>query len=492
VSFQLDKLRRCLPQRIRRALDELPGTLDETYERTLHDRRRKAGIRAPLFRCVTVACRPLHVEELAEFLAFDYDAEGGPRFEAEWRPEDAASAVLSTCSSMISIVNVDDSLVVQFSHFSVKEFLTSTRIANGRFSCYYIPLELSHMIFTQACLSVLLQFNDHVTKSSMKKFLLADYAARHWVEHAKFGNVTSHIQDSMKQLFNPGKPHFAAWTWIFNMDPLEREKSERPSPPEAGPLYYSILCGFDEVAEWLVTTCSQDVNARGGFFGTALVAASRGGFLEIARLLLGHGANVNDPDFYCYTALHWASISGYLGLSRLLLYYGADTHATNIFGKLPLHLASAAGTWRLHNYCLSQTQIRIPGTGWGTHHSLMVRMGTSRTRTAATTAWCRPKRPGILRRVSIACRLTKGIHACRAAATGAWCKCTCAGQSGSDTNPSSVAVQPKIRSRAAERKVQIRATIVEVRRREGTQRGDLDRLAIGAVSTHLSLGGCKY
>ncbi|KAI9461272.1 hypothetical protein BJY52DRAFT_1117315 [Lactarius psammicola] len=37
VFCQLDKLRRCLPGRIRRALDELPSTLGVTYKRTLLD-----------------------------------------------------------------------------------------------------------------------------------------------------------------------------------------------------------------------------------------------------------------------------------------------------------------------------------------------------------------------------------------------------------------------------------------------------------------------
>src|SRR6266478_747129 len=87
VFCQLDRLRRCLSPRIRRALDELPETFDE-----------------------------------------------------DWRPEDSRDTVLSTCSSLIAVVNVGDSLVMQFSHFSVKEYLTSTRIAEGRVSRYYIPL----------------------------------------------------------------------------------------------------------------------------------------------------------------------------------------------------------------------------------------------------------------------------------------------------------------------------------------------------------------
>jgi hypothetical protein len=64
-------LRRCLSPRIRRALDELPETLDETYERTLldiDDENWEYSHR--LFQCIVVARRPLHVEELAGFLAF--------------------------------------------------------------------------------------------------------------------------------------------------------------------------------------------------------------------------------------------------------------------------------------------------------------------------------------------------------------------------------------------------------------------------------------
>ena len=126
-------MRRCLPGRIRRALDELPGTLDGTYERTLLDIDEQNWEYAHrLFQCITVASRPLRVEELAEFLAFDFDEGENPRFDAVGGPKTPNDAVLSTCSSLIAVVNVGDTTVVQFSHFSVKEFLTSNRIARGR------------------------------------------------------------------------------------------------------------------------------------------------------------------------------------------------------------------------------------------------------------------------------------------------------------------------------------------------------------------------
>jgi hypothetical protein len=74
-----------------------------------------------------VAIRPLRVAELAEVLAVDFDdAEGIPKLNPDWRWEDQEQALLIACSSLIAIVEAGDSRVVQFSHFSVKEFLTSS------------------------------------------------------------------------------------------------------------------------------------------------------------------------------------------------------------------------------------------------------------------------------------------------------------------------------------------------------------------------------
>jgi len=94
VFCQLVYLRRCIPARIRRALDELPETLDETYERTLQEIDDQNWEYAHhIFQCVAVASRPLRVEELAEFLAFDFNAGSPPSFQADWRPDDPGRAV---------------------------------------------------------------------------------------------------------------------------------------------------------------------------------------------------------------------------------------------------------------------------------------------------------------------------------------------------------------------------------------------------------------
>ena len=85
-----------------------------------------------LLQCLTVAKRPLAVDELAEILALDFGAEEElPELKESWRSKDQQDAVLSMCSSLIIVVPDDDRHVVQFSHFSVKEFLTSDRLATS-------------------------------------------------------------------------------------------------------------------------------------------------------------------------------------------------------------------------------------------------------------------------------------------------------------------------------------------------------------------------
>ena len=218
VFCQLDALQHCIPPNLRQYLNELPDTLDETYDRILKGINKAQKDNAHrLLQCLTVAVRPLLVKELAELLAFDFQAstEGGiPTLKEDWRWDDEEKAVLSTCSSLITIVPRGDSRVVQFSHFSVKEYLTSSRLArspHGDISWFRIDLEPSHTIMVQACLATLLWLDEHADTGDAKVSPLVNYAARHWVDHARFEKVSSRLRDGMDNLFDSSKPHFAAW-----------------------------------------------------------------------------------------------------------------------------------------------------------------------------------------------------------------------------------------------------------------------------------------
>jgi ankyrin repeat protein len=346
---QLDTLRRCMPSSIRKALDELPTTLDETYERALQGIPKEKRQHAHhLFQCLVVAIRPLRVKELAELFAIEFDEDSGPSLNEGWRPENAENALLSACSTLIAVIEDDGSKIVQFSHFSVKEYLTSGRLRSseiGNVRHYHIPLDAAHTVLAQACITVLLQLDEKVDRKRLEAFPLAYYAAQHWVDHAKYGDVASQFQGPIEQVFNPSKPYFAAWAWVHDIDSSGggRILEKRPKQPKTTALYYAALCGFSGLANQLIITHGEDVNIKCGYHGSPLHAASSKGHVDAARVLLTHGVDVNTNNDDGQTPLCSAYDGGHLNVMGLLLEHEADANAQYNHIDTLLHIASYRG-----------------------------------------------------------------------------------------------------------------------------------------------------
>ena len=347
---QLEVLRHCFPSTVRHILDELPESLDETYERILREiRKPNQGHVHRLLQCLVAAVRPLEVKELAEVLAFDFTTEGIPKLNLGWRWEDQEEAVMSACSSLVMIVKRGDSRVVQFSHFSVKEFLTANRLAKPirDVSRYHVRLEAAHTILVQACLSVLLLLDDRIDLDNIEGFPLARYAARYWPTHARIEDVSSRVKlvkDGMECLFDADKPHFATWLWIYDHDPWGRSMSTvSPEKPEALPLYYAAMLGLLELAKNLITKHPEHVNAEGGSLGTAMHSAASEGHSDILSLLINHGADINGCGKNGCTPLHRASQNGRLKAGQLLLNNGADINFQNDYNYTALIYAASHG-----------------------------------------------------------------------------------------------------------------------------------------------------
>ena len=343
-------LRGCHPGRIRHALSELPETLDETYERTLREiNKADWELAHRLFQCVTVASRPLQVEELAEFLAFDFTAGPVAKFQEGWRLEDPVDEVLSTCSTLLALVNVDGSAIIQFSHFSVKEFLTSTRLAKAddeNLRRYSISMAPAHTLVTQASLGILLHLDETITKDELTNYPLVEYAGRHWFEHARFENVAQEVEEGMKQLFDPDKPHLSIWVWIC--DPrtpsIDSERAEKPSTPGGTPLHFAAVCGLQNIAKFLAIEHPGDLNSRGfDNESTPLHVASTYGHVEVARVLVEQGVDMAARNDEGFSPLHVASKKGHVDVVRFLVEHGADMLARDNNESTPLHVASVPG-----------------------------------------------------------------------------------------------------------------------------------------------------
>jgi ankyrin repeat protein len=334
-------------------MNELPITLDDTYERILQGiPKQKFQHARRLFQCIVAAIRPLRVEELAEIFAIEFGPNEVTNLVEGWRPENPEEAVLSACSSLIAIVDDHGSKIVQFSHFSVKEYMTSDRLQTsdiGHVCDYYIPLQPAHTLLARACLAVLLQLDEKVDRERVATFPLAEYASKRWLDHAKLENVQSQILDDLKHLFDPKRPHLRACIWVhdvevkYNYHRDAHSAAKQPPPLKATPLYYAVFCGFTELAKWLVTTHAEDVNAKCYDVRTALLAASQEGHVDAVRVLLDHGANVNSPNSVEWMPLHFASNEGHLKVVQLLLEHGATMDARSTYGSTPVYLASGNG-----------------------------------------------------------------------------------------------------------------------------------------------------
>ncbi|KAI0288063.1 hypothetical protein BC826DRAFT_1168203 [Russula brevipes] len=328
VVCQLDTLRQCFPSSIRKTLDELPASLDETYERTLQGIPKEKRHHAHrLFQCLIAAVGPLRVEELAE---------------ENWRPENPEEAVLSACSTLISVIEYEGSKIVQFSHFSVKEFLTSDRIRSSEdtnIRHYYSPLDSAHTILARACLAVLLQLDDSVLRGGALG------------KSRQVRGVASRVEGAVEQLFDPSKSHLAAWIWIHDIDRHGNRRSigisqNTPPSPDGTALYYAAFCGLSELTKHLIIAHTEDVNtivavmepiACAVYMGHLDAAPHRLRDLEVMRLLLEHGANVDVQYDDLGSISHDASFEGNAEIIQVLLQHKADVNARGTDKASPRH-----------------------------------------------------------------------------------------------------------------------------------------------------------
>ncbi len=214
----------------------------------------------------------------------------------------------------------------------------------------------AHTFVAQACLAILLHLDENVTADSLKKFPLAEYAAEHWFEHARFEGASGNAEEEMKALFDGSKPHLAIWVWICDPIPWMRHtRAERPLKPLGSPLHYAAFCGLPSIVELLALGRPRDVRSRDfDDESTPLHMASRGGHVEVAHLLVEHGADVKAKNKDRWTPLHSAMGAGSVDLARFFVENGADVKAKDNHGSTPLHEAVRAGSVDLARFLVER------------------------------------------------------------------------------------------------------------------------------------------
>lgn len=335
VSCQLDALENCLDYpTLRKALQSLPKTLDETYSRILANippEHEHHTIR--ILQFLTFSERPLRINEAVDAIAVETDRK--PYFETRNRitfPDE----ILRYCSSLVTLVKKE----LQLAHFSVKEYLTSTRLENS----FAKDLEetTARTSLAMICLAYLLELPDDIPTSKIRQsFPLARYAARYWTSHAR---VSDGCREALRMLtmdFLSSKSSYEVCYKLYNPDEPQLvdayTNSLLPSP-----LYYASLEGVTYIIQEMLNN-GADISTIWGKYGDALQAASSRGHLEVIQTLLNHGVDINMRNGTYGNALQAASFTGQTQVVQLLLEKGANANMKcGTYGSA-LQAASAFG-----------------------------------------------------------------------------------------------------------------------------------------------------
>jgi uncharacterized protein len=109
------------------------------------------------------------------------------------------------------------------------------------------------------------------------------------------------------------------------------------------PLGLAAFFGNKEVVEVLLAGgANPNLQSKNAFKAVPLQSAAVRGRLEIARMLVEHGAETNVRGEGGYTPLHEVASSGQIEFAKLLLQHNADINAKGDDGKTPLGIALAS------------------------------------------------------------------------------------------------------------------------------------------------------
>ncbi|KAM0714156.1 hypothetical protein Q7P37_009890 [Cladosporium fusiforme] len=371
AACQLDTLAQCVTRgKVRRALQDLPKTLDETYARILRaiDEGQNAEEALKILTWLAYAERPLTATEVCQVTGIVTGEDC--RFDEDEVLEDS-NDILRICSSLVSIatagrgsnesddddddVTYDQSfndeqgpgagvMYVRLAHFSVKEYLVSTRPS---IDSYRLRGQESHDTLATCCLVYLLRFNgdEWQDPDCESVFSFARYASRFWTQHARIsGKCSDQQRDLSTEIFTQNSAAFLSWMRFFDIDrPWDRNPDiRRTLAALPKPLYVASHEGLAQAVGAILDT-GGDVNAQGGEYDNALQAASYGGHEKVVQMLLAAGADVNAQGGYYGNALQAASSEGHEKVVQVLLAAGADVNAQGGLVGNALQAASYGG-----------------------------------------------------------------------------------------------------------------------------------------------------
>ena len=259
VECQFQALGTCVPteELLDDVLGSLPRGLDETYRRVLANiphHIRDYARRTLMFLCYAI--RPLKLAELTDAVAVDPGS--GLHLYSKRKLPDVES-ILALCPGFIELkippkgylfrqFRIDDEPTIHIAHFSVQEYLESTRILeHPDLRPFAMDREEAHMHIFKTCLMFLLE-------PSSTEYPILYYASTYWPHHLKEVREPAHFEHQVMPLFRYKNGLFDKWVKFCNVAALPN----RPSGNQFTyierhiPLTYASYLGYLSIASILL------------------------------------------------------------------------------------------------------------------------------------------------------------------------------------------------------------------------------------------------
>ncbi|KAL6904536.1 ankyrin repeat-containing domain protein [Trichoderma evansii] len=353
VQCQIEILQK-LPSEseIHEALQKLPKGLDATYDRILEgiDLDFKERVINSV-KWLAFSMRPLSLEELSEIFIIrpnrdiainKNDRIISPEYILEYfsglivtqKREKWGTKYIETLEDTEDTTNtkVDVVTEVRLVHFSLKEYFISTRIKESAPTFAFTEVE-AHISIGRSCLAYLTQYSSEIAECvQSSKFLdLGKYITEYWMDHLeeipRIRWPAEWAQDAALVL----RSHSQSFLNQLQADPkLSHMDASKYFPLQS--YCYTARLGLYQLTQMLI---SQELNAyiTQEDLDVALQHATSSGDIEVMRLFLEFGADVNAECGEWGTALLAAAAQGDLGALEFLVKFGANVNNPSEKGR---------------------------------------------------------------------------------------------------------------------------------------------------------------
>ncbi|QYT03170.1 hypothetical protein H0G86_010139 [Trichoderma simmonsii] len=340
---------------VRRALGDLPSGLDSTYDRMLLsiDAKFRPQVIASL-KWLAFSIGPLNLDQLAEIFMLPSKSDDG--FDSMSRLFSSID-VLKYFPGLIVTEGspINSSSLIRLAHFSIKEYLTSDRILHSRSSVFAFTEADAHVHIGRLCLAYHLHIGSTIEISNKDdqhyslyhEENLAGYARISWARHIEFipraswppeisRNAVLALSICSKSLFHMiyrftrirnfiRQPHL--YTAMHGFCQL----TEMLISSSVGVGRYLTQMDLDEGLYWATRYRRKALVKlfldKGAQIHDCLERAAGLGDTAIVGLLLDHGAVITTLAGKLESALRTALWTGHLDILKLLVSRGADVNS---------------------------------------------------------------------------------------------------------------------------------------------------------------------